>query len=61
MTNSHSPCSAGSCDEPLYRVDIWNTEGDVVKHFRDLTADEVDEIRDQYEDEPWLSVVVEEQ
>ncbi|WLA80326.1 hypothetical protein [Bradyrhizobium elkanii] len=47
--------------EPLYNVDIWNHEGDVVKHFRDLTADEVDEIRDQYEDEPWLSVVVEEQ
>lgn len=48
-------------DEPLYTVDIWNNQGDVVKHYRDLTADEVDEIRDQYEDEPWLDVVVEEQ
>lgn len=47
-------------DEPLFNVDIWNHEGDVVKHFREITADEVDEIRDQYEDEPWLDVVVEE-
>lgn len=47
-------------DEPLYNVDIWNNQGDVVRHFREITADEVDEIRDQYEDEPWLDVVVEE-
>jgi hypothetical protein len=47
-------------DEPLYNVDIWNNQGDVVKHFREVTAAEVDDIRDQYEDEPWLDVVVEE-
>lgn len=46
-------------DEPLFNVDIWNSQGDVVKHYRDQTADEVDDIRDQYEDEPWLDVVVE--
>lgn len=46
--------------EPLFNVDIWNNQGDVVKHYRDVTAEEVDEIRDQYEDEPWLDVVVEE-
>lgn len=46
-------------DEPLFNVDIWNNQGDVVKHFREVTADEVDDIRDQYEDEPWLDVVVE--
>jgi hypothetical protein len=46
--------------EPLFNVDIWNNQGDVVKHFREVTADEVDDIRDQYEDEPWLDVVVEE-
>lgn len=46
-------------DEPLFNVDIWNHEGDVVRHFREVTADEVDEIRDQYEDQPWLDVVVE--
>jgi hypothetical protein len=46
--------------EPLYNVDIWNHQGDVVKHFREVTAEEVDDIRDQYDDEPWLDVVVEE-
>lgn len=44
----------------LYNVDIWNTEGDVVKHFREISADEVDEVRDRYVDEPWLTVVAEE-
>jgi hypothetical protein len=47
-------------DEPLFNVDVWNNEGDVVKHYRDQTAEEVDQIRDQYEDEPWLTVVAEE-
>ncbi len=47
-------------DEPLYNVDVWNNQGDVVRHFREVTADEVDDIRDQFEDEPWLDVVVEE-
>jgi hypothetical protein len=47
-------------DEPLYNVDIWNCQGDVVRHFREVTAAEVEDIRDQYEDEPWLDVVVEE-
>ena len=46
--------------EPLFNVDIWNHMGDVVKHYREVTADEVDDIRDQYEDEPTLDVVVEE-
>jgi len=46
-------------DEPLFNVDIWNNQGDVVKHFREVTAAEVEDIRDQYEDEPWLDVVVE--
>jgi hypothetical protein len=47
-------------DEPLFNVDVWNQEGDVVKHFRELTAEEVDGVRDQYEDQPWLTVVAEE-
>ena len=46
--------------EPMFNVDVWNTEGDVVKHFRDVSADEVDNIREQYADDPWLTVVVEE-
>ena len=44
----------------MFNVDVWNTEGDVVKHFRDVSADEVDNIREQYADDPWLTVVVEE-
>lgn len=47
-------------DEPLYNVDIWNNQGDVVKHFREVTAAEVEDIRDLYDDEPTLDVVVEE-
>lgn len=46
-------------DEPLFNVDIWNNDGDVVKRYWEVTAAEVDDIRDQYEDEPWLNVVVE--
>ena len=46
-------------DDPLFNVDIWNNQGDVVRHYREVTAAEVDDIRDQYEGEPWLDVVVE--
>lgn len=46
-------------DEPLFNVDIWNHMGDIVRHYRDVTAAEVDDIRDQYSDEPYLDVVVE--
>jgi len=46
--------------EPLFDVDVWNTEGDVVKHFREVSADEVDNIREHYADEPWLTVVADE-
>jgi hypothetical protein len=44
--------------EDLFDVAIWNHYGDVVKAFWDVSADEVDEIRAQYEDEPELVVVV---
>lgn len=43
-----------------FDVAIWNHEGDVVKAFWGITADEVDEIREQYADEPLLTVVVQE-
>ncbi|QPF87012.1 hypothetical protein IC762_12230 [Bradyrhizobium genosp. L] len=48
-------------DTPLYRVYIWNNQGDVVAHFRGLTTEQVDEIKGRYEDETWLDVVLEEQ
>lgn len=60
MSKSRKPRPTYVEGEPLFNVDIWNDQGDVVKHFREVTADEVDEIRDQYEDEPWLTVVAEE-
>lgn len=46
-------------DEPLFNVDIWNTQGEVVRHYRDMTAAEVEDIRDDYDGEPWFDVVVE--
>jgi len=47
-------------DEPRerYDVDVWNHDGDVVRWFRNVTDDEVDEIRTQFEDDPLLVVVV---
>lgn len=47
-------------DEPLFNVDIWNHMGDVVRCYHDVTAAEVEDIRDQYDNEPTLDVVVEE-
>lgn len=61
MTPRRNPKPTYVEDKPLlFNVYIWNNQGDVVKHYRDQTADEVDAIRDQYEDEPWLDIVVEE-
>lgn len=42
----------------FFDVAIWNHEGDVVKAFWDVDADEVDRIREQYSDDPMLVVVV---
>lgn len=42
-----------------YEVTVWNqTNGDVERKFWDITENELDELRDQYEDEPWLDVVI---
>lgn len=49
-------CEGDGCMR--FDVDIWNFEGDVVKAFYDKTPAEVDAIRDQYADDPTLSVVV---
>jgi hypothetical protein len=45
--------------EELYNVTIWNYEGDVVKAYWSVTADEVDDIQEEYADDPMHSVVVE--
>lgn len=47
-------------DPTRFNVDVWNHEGDVVRWFKSVTADEVDEIRREYEDDPTVSVAVEE-
>lgn len=47
-------------DPTRFDVDVWNHEGDVVRWFRSVTADEVEDIRKEYDDDPSLSVVAEE-
>lgn len=48
-------------DEPTYEVTVWNdSNGDIVKKLWNATASEVEEVREQYEDEPYYSVQVEE-
>lgn len=43
--------------EQKFNVDVWdNFNGDVVKSYFDVTADDLDDIREQYADEP-LEVV----
>jgi hypothetical protein len=51
----------GRGDAPTYDVTVWNdATGDVVKTLYDASDDEVDEVRERYEDEPFHTVVVEE-
>jgi hypothetical protein len=45
-------------DPARYDVDVWNHDGYVIRWFRSVTADEVDGIRKEYEDNPTASVVV---
>lgn len=48
-----------ACYDPArFDVDVWNCEGNVIRWFRSVTADEVDGIRKEYEDNPTVSVVV---
>lgn len=45
-------------DPSRFNVDVWNHEGDVIRWFRRVTADEVEGIRKEYADNPTASVVV---
>lgn len=47
-------------DGELYDVSVWNHEGDIVRKFWAVTYDGAEKIREQYRDEPLLTVVVEE-
>ncbi len=43
--------------EDTYDVSVWDHEGNVVKVLWDATADEVDALYAEYEDDPLLTVV----
>lgn len=45
-------------DPERFDVDIWNHEGDVIRWFRKVNADEVEDIRKEYADNPSVSVAV---
>lgn len=45
-------------DPTRYDVDVWNHQGDVIRWFKRVTADEVESIRGEYEDNPTIEVVV---
>lgn len=44
-------------DPTRFDVDVWNSRGDVIRWFRRVTADDVDDIRKEYEDNPTVSIV----
>lgn len=46
-------------DDERYEVTVWDHEGDIVKKLWEATYEEAEEVREQYEDEPLLTVVVE--
>lgn len=55
-----SECDGEGCDR-TFTVTVWNmVEGDIVKKVWSATADEVAVLEDQYNDEPFHSVQVEE-
>ena len=42
-----------------YEITVWNlTNGDIEKKLRDATEEQLAELRDQLEDEPWCEVVI---
>ena len=45
-------------DPARFDVDVWNHKGDVIRWFRRVTTAEVEDIRNEYEDNPTASVVV---
>jgi hypothetical protein len=45
-------------DPTRYDVEVWNHKGDVIRWFRSVKANKVDEIRREYEDDPTATLVV---
>lgn len=46
--------------EPRYHVAVWDHEGHVAEVLFDASADEVDDLREKYADDPMYDVVAEE-
>lgn len=45
--------------EMHYEVTVWNqTNGDIERKVWDATEEELEELREWYEDEPWLEIVI---
>lgn len=45
--------------EVHFEVTVWNqTNGDIEDHIKDATEEELSELREWYEDEPWCVVVI---
>lgn len=43
----------------LYEVSVWNnTNGDIEKYVSEATEEELAEIQEYFEDEPWCQVVI---
>ena len=47
-------------DESTYEVTVWNDEGDIVKKLWEATIEEADEVREEYADDPFKTVIIEE-
>lgn len=46
--------------EEVYTVTVWDHEGDIVKKLWEATYDEAEAVREEYADDPFKTVVVEE-
>lgn len=43
----------------LYEVTVYNiTNGDVEQYLPEATQEELDSLRDWYEDEPWFEIII---
>lgn len=47
-------------DNDRFEVTVWNHEGDIVRKEWEATYDEAEAIREEYADDPLLTVVVDE-
>lgn len=47
--------------EPIYEVTVWNLQnGDIIKKVWEATEEELCEIEEQYRDEPFCNIQIEE-